>query len=93
MLIIKSVGFKILKRKKESRMVKIILVSSMLGVLMFSGCSSDSKESLKLELKTLMQDCYSLKYSKDECKEKGEELGGRIKDFNSGASSEERINL
>ena len=74
-------------------MKKVLLMASVVGVFMFSGCSSDTKESLKFELKTLMQDCYSMKYSKEECREKGEELGEKIKDFNSDASPEERIRL
>lgn len=74
-------------------MKKVLLTVSVLGMVMFSGCSSDTKESLKFELKTLMQDCYSGKNSKEECKEKGEDIGERIKDFNSDASPEERINL
>ncbi|WP_434581104.1 hypothetical protein MLC52_02245 [Sulfurimonas sp. NW15] len=74
-------------------MKKVLLTVSILGIVMFSGCSSDSKESLRQEMKILFQDCYNLKYSKEECREKGVELGERIKDFNRGASSEDKIRL
>jgi outer membrane murein-binding lipoprotein Lpp len=74
-------------------MKKVILVVSVLSMVMFSGCSSDTKESLESEMKTLIVDCYSMKYTKEECREKGKELGEKIKDFNKGVSPEERIGL
>jgi len=74
-------------------MKKIILVVSVISIVIFSGCSSETKEHLEWEIKTLMEDCYSMKYSKEECREKGEELGEKIKDFNSGVSPEKRVRL
>jgi outer membrane murein-binding lipoprotein Lpp len=60
-------------------MKKLLLVASVMGVMMFSGCSSDTKESLKTEYSELLMKCFSGKYDKTECKEKGQDLGKRAK--------------
>jgi len=62
-------------------MVKIILVASMLGMVMFSGCSSDTVESITAERLQLFSDLQSGKISKEDARKKGIDLRERLEDL------------
>ena len=62
-------------------MVKIILASSILGMLMLSGCSSDTKESLNQEMAKLIMDCGAGKFTKGECREKADDIRVRFSEL------------
>jgi uncharacterized protein YcfL len=63
-------------------MKKGLVAISFLTALLFTGCSSDTKESLQQEFAQLLVDCGTGKLSATECKEKGTDLKERIEEFN-----------
>ena len=60
-------------------MIKSIIAISILGMVMFSGCSSDTEESLHKEASELMKKCATGKLTPAECKEQGADIGDRAK--------------
>lgn len=60
-------------------MKKVLLIVSVLGIVMFSGCSSDTEESLHKEASELMRKCATGKLTPAECKAQGADIGDRAK--------------
>lgn len=60
-------------------MIKSIVATSVLGMLMFSGCSSDTPESIKMEYAELITKCASGQLTREECVDEGKDLGERAK--------------
>jgi CBS domain containing-hemolysin-like protein len=72
----------------------MILLSPLLqNTFQIVRYSFQSKAYLEWKMKTLREDCSSMKYSEKECREQNRELSKRIFYFNQGVSPEERVRL
>lgn len=56
---------------------RIAAIFGIVTMVLASGCSSDTKESIQNDAKQLIEDCMKGKYDMKECEKRGKEIEAR----------------